>query len=281
MPRLERNDATQSIHHVIQRGNNRNYIYEDTRDKREFTTLLADAVATYDATLLQYVLMDNHYHLLIKVGSRPLSPLLWFLNRNYTNYYNRRYNRIGTIYGGRYKSYPITDDRKLFSTIRYIVRNPVKAGMASTPATYRWSGHACALGGAEGIIDRPALLECFSPDAVNALKRYRECTEHESWSAQVGFATIIEGDGESTERLACLLDQFLAGQRMETHRTMVVSGARSTQARELRNTFIRLAVADGHALKDIAAFLNVSHETVRRTHMHGTSAWCSTDGTTK
>lgn len=98
MPRRRRDDLPQSIHHVIQRGNNRNYIYENTRDKHEFLTILAHALEIYAAVLLQYVLMDNHYHLLIRVGEQPLSRLLWYLNRQYTRYYNQRYNRIGTIY---------------------------------------------------------------------------------------------------------------------------------------------------------------------------------------
>lgn len=134
MPRRKRNDTPDTIHHVIQRGNNRNYIYENTRDKKEFLSLLSTALTTHDALLLQYALMDNHYHLLIKVGSEPLSSIIWFLNRTYSLYYNGRYNRTGTIYGDRYKSYLVTETHKLFSIIRYIVQNPVKAGLVATPS---------------------------------------------------------------------------------------------------------------------------------------------------
>ena len=145
MPRRKRGDEPNTIHHVIQRGNNRNYIYEDTQDKREFLSILSTAITTYDAVLLQYVLMDNHYHLLIRVGDQPLSAFVRFLNRSYSLYYNKRYNRIGTIYGGRYKSYLLSETEKFFSTVRYIVRNPVKAGLSATPAEYRWSGHVLFL----------------------------------------------------------------------------------------------------------------------------------------
>ena len=264
MPRRKRGDEPNTIHHVIQRGNNRNYIYEDTQDKREFLSILSTAITTYDAVLLQYVLMDNHYHLLIRVGDQPLSAFVRFLNRSYSLYYNKRYNRIGTIYGGRYKSYLLSETEKFFSTVRYIVRNPVKAGLSATPAEYRWSGHASVFTHQPCIIDKATLLAYFSPDTDLALKRYKECTEHETWTAQVGFATIIDRKKETTERLGCLLDQLLSERDLADHRNMVVSGAKSPLSRDLRSSFTHLAIADGHALKDIAAFLHISHETVRR-----------------
>lgn len=269
MPRRERNDAPSTIHHVIQRGNNRNYIYEDTQDKREFLSILSTAVTKYDSVLLQYVLMDNHYHLLIRLGDQPLSIIIWYLNRTYSLYYNKRYNRTGTIYGDRYKSYIVPSSQKFFSTVRYIVRNPVKAGLSSTPAEYRYSGHASVLTSLSSIIDKAALLAYFSPDTDLALKRYRECTEHEKWTAQVGFATIVDHKKETTERLGCLLDQLLSERDLIDHRNMVVSGAKSPLSRELRSSFINRAIADGHALKDISAFLHVSHETVRRIGKQG------------
>ncbi|WP_319756970.1 transposase [uncultured Sphaerochaeta sp.] len=264
MPRRKRNDTPGTIHHVIQRGNNRNYIYENTRDKKEFLSLLSTALTTHDALLLQYALMDNHYHLLIKVGSVPLSSIIWFLNRNYSLYYNSRYNRTGTIYGDRYKSYLVTETHKLFSIIRYIVQNPVKAGLAATPSAYRWSGHTEVCTGNIYIIARTTLLSLFSPDPSLALQRYIQCTEHEKWTPQVGFATIIDKREETRERLSCLLDQILSERNIEHLRAMVVSGAKSPLSRELRTQFVHAAVTDGHALRDIASFLHVSHETVRR-----------------
>ncbi len=140
MARRRRNDISESIHHVIQRGKNRSYIYEGTRDKREFLYILSHALDIHEAALLQYVLMDNHYQLLAWVGQAPLARVLWYLNRRYTLYYNRRYNRIGTIYGGRYKSYLLSEREKLYSTIRYIVRNPVKAVWWPLPSNTAGAG---------------------------------------------------------------------------------------------------------------------------------------------
>ena len=272
MARRKRDDIPQSIHHVIQRGNNRNYIYENTRDKYQFLAILSQALKLYEAVLLQYVLMDNHYHLLVRVGKQPLSRLLWYLNRQYTCYYNQRYNRIVTIYGGRYKSYLLREKEKLYSTIRYIVQNPVKAGMAANPSEYRFSGHKAVLKQSRAaIIDRQELLACFATDPVQALKRYVQCTESDTWSPKIGFATIIDRTKEAEERLSCLLDSYLAEQDLEKYRTMIRSGARTHFVRELRDTFIRIAVTDGHALKDIATFLHVSHETVRRKAVSVTS----------
>jgi REP element-mobilizing transposase RayT len=264
MPKRKREDAPNTIHHIIQRGNNHNYIYGDTLDKQKFFSILSTAITTYDMVLLQYVLMDNHYHLLVRMGNQPLSEMIWFLNRNYSLYYNQRYNRTGTIYEGRYKSYLLTENQKLFSTVRYIVRNPVKAGLAATPLQYRWSGHASVLKDEAGFIDRAALLAFFAPDDDVALKRYMECTEHEAWSAEIGFATILDRKNETEERLCFLLDRFLSELNLPEHQRTIVSGGRSPLSYELRNSFTHLAIADGHSQKDIAAFLRVSPVTVRR-----------------
>ena len=167
-------------------------------------------------------------------------------------------------YKGRYKSYRIFEKEKLYSTIRYIVRNPVKAGLSLTPGQYRWSGHASVVDKEDGIIDRSALLAYFSPDENLALRQYKECTEHETWSAQVGFSTILDCKDETEERLTCLLDQLLFERNLAGQKMVLLGGARTSLSRELRKDFILLAIADGHALKDIAAFLHVSHETVRR-----------------
>jgi REP element-mobilizing transposase RayT len=265
MPRGDRKDIPKTIHHVIQRGNNRNYIYENTRDKQEFLSILRDALQKYKADLLQYVLMDNHYHLLVQIGDQPLAQLLWYLNRHYTIYYNKRYNRIGTIYGGRYKSYLMTERAKLYSTIRYIVRNPVKAGMVSHASDYRWSGHRAVIS-SKGpmLINRDALLSCFAPDRQVALQRCQECTESEGWLAPVGSAVIIDRTKETEERLACLLDSYLDACDALQYRKMIICGSRSSVIRPYRDTFICQAIRDGHTLNDIAQFLHVSHETIRR-----------------
>ncbi|MBN2859405.1 MAG: transposase [Sphaerochaetaceae bacterium] len=276
MPRRARQDSAHSVYHVIQRGNNRSYIYEDIRDKRKFISILTTAIITFEATLLHWVIMDNHYHLLIRTGDTPLSGILWFLNRQYTVYYNQRYHRSGTIYGGRYKSYPITETAKLYSTVRYIVQNPVKAGMVTSPRQYRWSGHAEVLDGKEtflqrNLLDRPELLRYFAVQPEAALRHYLECTESDSWSASIAHATIIDPATETAQRLTALLDRFLYDQEMfnavssAEYRRMLLQGSRAQTVRPLRDTFIHMAVQDGHSLKDIARFLSVSYETVRRT----------------
>ena len=134
-----------------------------------------------------------------------MSELIWFLNRSYSLYYNPRYNRIGIIYGGRYKSYLISEKEKFFSTVRYIVRNPVKAGRSPTSAQYQWSGHASVLDNNTHLINRPELLAYFSFDEDLALKRSVKCTEHETLTAQVGFSTIINRKKRQRNPFICLL----------------------------------------------------------------------------
>ena len=251
-------------------GNNRSYIYEDIRDKRKFISLLHTAMVTFKATLLQWVLMDNHYHLLMRTGDIPLSRILWFLNRQYTLYYNQRYHRSGTIYGGRYKSYQISETAKLYSTIRYIVQNPVKAAIVQNPRQYTWSGHSEVVDGKGSLIHRKELLRYFAFNPDTALTHYIECTESDSWSAPIGHATIIDPATQSAERLTALLDRFLDEPEIlqdsstAEYKRMLLQGSRAQTVRPVRDTFIRMALQDGHALKEIAGFLSLSYESVRR-----------------
>jgi hypothetical protein len=114
------------------------------------------------------------------------------------------------------------------------------------------------------LINRDALLSCFAPDRQVALQRYQECTESEGWLAPVGSAVIIDRTKETEERLACLLDSYLDACDALQYRKMIICGSRSSVIRIYRDTFICQAIRDGHTLNDIAQFLHVSHETIRR-----------------
>jgi len=126
--------------HVIRRGNNRGPIFGDDDDHELFLALLETTAASRGVDVHGFSLMSNHYHLIVTPGTEDALPyMMRDLGREYVLRYNRRYDRIGTLWAGRYRSIVITDERYWLTCLRYIEQNPMRAGMVSTPADYRWS----------------------------------------------------------------------------------------------------------------------------------------------
>ena len=116
--------------HIVQRGHNRQRCFVDEADCAVYLRLLADALGATHCTLHAYVLMSNHVHLLLTPRSAALIPrLLMSLGRRYVPYFNRRYNRTGTLWESRYRSSLVTSDYYLLACHRYIEMNPVRAGL--------------------------------------------------------------------------------------------------------------------------------------------------------
>jgi putative transposase len=112
-------------YHVTSRGNERKNIFQDDQDRGKFLEILADSLDRYHAELHGYVLMTNHYHLLLKTLEANLKHLMQRFNTTYTVYYNRRHHRQGHLYQGRYKAILVQADTYLLELSRYLHLNPV------------------------------------------------------------------------------------------------------------------------------------------------------------
>jgi len=141
MPRSPRIHAAEVVHHVIMRGNNKQDIFRERFDFLKFGQLLQDSTLTHPLALYNYALMTNHIHLLVetkKDGS--LSKALRETTREYAKYFNKKYDHVGHVFQGRFKSFVIDKERYFFLCSRYIDLNPVKAGLVNEPEKYPWSG---------------------------------------------------------------------------------------------------------------------------------------------
>jgi putative transposase len=128
--------------HVIQRGNNRCRIFEDDEDRERFLLMLAAASRRRDLTIHGYVLMDTHFHLLTTPeDGASLSSAMRDLGRDYVRSFNRKYDRIGTLWSHRPRAIPILDERQWLTCLRYIEQNPVRAKMVDAPSAFRWSSY--------------------------------------------------------------------------------------------------------------------------------------------
>lgn len=167
MPRGARKHAENGIYHLMLRGINRQRIFEDENDSERFLEVLASYKETCGYELLGYCLMGNHVHILMRVGVEPLQIVMRRIAAKYVYWYNVKYERVGHLFQERFKSEPVEDDAYLMTVLRYIHRNPVKAGLCGKPEDYRLSSYRDYMGRA-GIADTGFVLSMVSPAELAA-----------------------------------------------------------------------------------------------------------------
>ena len=142
MARLPRLTLPGFAHHVIQRGNNRQAIFESSGDRQFLLNLLGENARKFDVAIHAYVLMDNHFHLLATPQTADgLPQMMQAVGRRYVRLFNDSRGRTGTLWEGRYKSTLIQTDRYLLACMAYVDLNPVRAGMCAAPDAFAWSSH--------------------------------------------------------------------------------------------------------------------------------------------
>jgi putative transposase len=128
--------------HVVQRGNNRRAIFMDNDDRVRYLDFLLEAGVRESCAIHCYVLMGNHVHLLMTPGSEDSLPkTMQSIGIRYVHYFNKRYERTGGLWDGRYRTKLVETDEYLIACYRYIEMNPVRAGMVDKPEDYPWSSH--------------------------------------------------------------------------------------------------------------------------------------------
>jgi REP element-mobilizing transposase RayT len=176
MARPLRIEFAGGLYHITSRGNRKEAIYLLDEDREQFLSVLGDACAKYQWLCHSYCLMTNHYHLLIETPLSNLSKGMRYLNSVYTQKFNRAHNRIGHVLQGRYKSILVEKDSYLLELSRYIVLNPVRAGMVQKADKWPWSNYLAT----SGRVPVPPwlmvewLLSSFSPIKSIALLKYEQ-----------------------------------------------------------------------------------------------------------
>ncbi|HSE04322.1 MAG TPA: transposase, partial [Methylomirabilota bacterium] len=178
------------VYHVTARGNDRRPIFEDDEDRARFVTVLATTVARHHVLCHAYCLMGNHYHLLLQTREANLSRAMRHLNGVYTQRFNRRHERCGHVLQGRFGAQLVDGDAYLREVCRYIVLNPVRAGLVSHPRDWRWSSFCATAGEAAA----PGFL---TVDWVRGLSGAR--TPPEATRRFVSFVEAGIGAPESAE----------------------------------------------------------------------------------
>jgi len=163
-----------ALYHVTSRGDRREAIYEDDADRMKFLETLETVIREFNWVCHAYCLMTNHYHLVIETPDGNLSKGMRQLNGVYTQGSNRRHGRSGHLFQGRYKAILVDRDAYLLELTRYVVLNPVRAGMVEMPGDWRWSSYLDMLGArsAPRWLAVDGLLAQFADERQEAVRCY-------------------------------------------------------------------------------------------------------------
>jgi len=169
-----------AFYHVTSRGNEKKEIFSSPENYEQFKSYLYEAREKFGYKLHAYVLMTNHFHLLIETPDPNLNRLMHYINGSYTGYYNRKHKRVGHLFQGRYKAILVDRDSYLVELSRYMHLNPVRAGMVGKPEDYAYSSYRSYIFPAgEKIVDRDMILGMVSNKPKEAFERYRYFIEQE------------------------------------------------------------------------------------------------------
>ena len=223
MPRRPRaaSESIATIHHVLNRGVDRQHIFFGDADRIEFGRRLADAHDRFGVTTLAYCLMSNHYHLVLRAPLEKVSDAMHHLGTTYVRHTNDRVGRDGPMFRSRFVALPVSDDAYLRTLIRYVHRNALDLPGVRSPAEYRWSSYRAYLGHRRppGFLDTSLVLALFDDD-VRALAAFTETSMEEPPTAgETALAAIVDrelaverlsvGSGVSTPRPSVVLAAFL------------------------------------------------------------------------
>ena len=175
MPRKQRVSVVGIAEHVIQRGNNKQIIFAHDSDMKAYVVWLREYAEEFAVRIHAWVLMTNHVHLLctpdVEFGT---THMMQALGRKYVQYFNRRYNRSGTLWEGRFRSSLVDNERYLMHLYRYIELNPVRAGMVTDPAHYSWSSYQInGLGKVSPLCSHHPLYLSLGESGIERQRNYR------------------------------------------------------------------------------------------------------------
>jgi putative transposase len=266
-----------ALYHVTARGNGRQPIFEDDADCERFLAVLASTVARYHVLCHAYCLMGNHYHALLETPEGNLSRAMRQLNGAYGQGFSRRHRRPGHVLQGRFHAQIVDRNAYLHEVCRYIVLNPVRAGLVARPGEWRWSSYRATAGEASVptwlTVDWVLSLGGSTARAI-AERRYRQFVYAgltESANPLGPFSSrLLIGDAPFQADLRARAPDARAFPEVPRAQRFAMRPAlaelfRDVTSRDDRDARCVLAVRDhGYSMKEVATFLGVHYVTVSR-----------------
>ena len=271
MSRPLRLEFAGALYHVYARGDRRQVIYHDDTDRLVWLTVLERICARFNFTVHSFCQMANHYHLLVETGEANLSAGMRQLNGSYSQYFNRRHGLVGHVFQGRYHAVLVQKEAYLLELSRYIVLNPLRAGMVATLEDWPWSSYAFTVGRdpAPRWLQVEWLLGSFGATGAEAIQAYRQFV-----AAGVGKTNPLEN---TRHQLLLGDDSFIAqhyaapsenrlSEVTRVHRRVLALSLADYQARfpDREQAIWQAYFSTAYTMKQIGAYFNVSNRTVSR-----------------
>lgn len=168
-----------AFYHVINRGNAGENLFKGIRDREKFLEYLETAIERFSLKIYTYCLMTNHFHVLLETRLPNLSQAIQWVNVSYAGYFNRKYQRNGHLFQGRFKSILVDADEYLKQLSRYIHLNPVRANLVEHPDEYKWSSYSTITGKTKepAWLESAWLLSQFGTQRKQAITNYKKFVE--------------------------------------------------------------------------------------------------------
>ena len=257
-----------AVYHITTRGNAYQDVFLDDTDREEFLEILEQTVDRFNWLCHAYCLMTNHYHLLIETVDPTLSRGMRQLNGVYTQAFNRRHERVGHLFQGRYKAILVEKEAYLLELSRYIVLNPVRAKMVKKPEEWEWSSYRATAGLSEvpPFLTTDWILSQFADERKKAQRLYRRFVAKETgrspWDDLKGQIYLgSEKFIKSIPKPKTKLNEVPRAQRLLDRPRLKEIFAEA----ETEDEGIFKAYHDyGYTMREIAEYLGIHYATVSR-----------------
>ncbi|QCX33343.1 transposase [Caloramator sp. E03] len=278
MPRLPRILINGCIYHVYQRGNNKEFIFKNDKHKAFLIKQLKEYNKRFDYKVLGYVIMDNHYHLIIRTNNDYIDKIMFNINSVVAKFINRELQRTGHVYESRYGCEVVDNDPYLIWLLRYVHRNPVRAGICEKVTDYRWSSNIFYQRNINSFVDINFILNILSSNRFEAIKKYLNLMDISGCDNDkikdfdfIKSAFRLDDVNKNTnsnkvddfQRLT-LNDIFNSINIPEDIRELILKGSRGKSLIPYKIEFIKLALYNKYSLYEIGNFLNTSADALRK-----------------
>lgn len=171
-PSRKRDDVVGGIYHLVQRGNDKIFIFENDTLKKHYLNLMFENRAEFNYEILCYAIMNNHYHFIIQTNGASLSIIMHTINTKFSKFYNNYLNHLNHVFGERFGAKLVTNVDYLLCLLKYIHLNPVNANLCDTVHDYQWSSDYFYMNNLNEFVNIDIILDIFSKDRNLAIKKY-------------------------------------------------------------------------------------------------------------
>ena len=254
--RTARNLSATNVYHAIQRGINKEKIFYTKTDYEKFLQILGEVKEISRFQLYTYCIMNNHIHYLIKAEEEPLGKVFNRIGSRFVPWYNNRYHRVGHLFQNRFKSEPVETESYFKTVIRYIIQNPLKAGLEPAPGNYKWTSYNDFVNMIPGLTDTAFPITLFG-SRENLLEYINHVTDDQVLDLDASKITVSDDLAQQLFRKITSCSSVTEFRRFSktTQRDYV------SQLRNIDLTMTQIARLTGISISTVSRILHSTDDT--------------------